>query len=289
MAISGVQMAFPDERTGEVVVMVDTGVQDAETATAAVSAVLDVPFRVEPVPGGFEQVSVRGGQSLMANGSHWCMASFAARRNSDNKLGLVTAGHCSPSTYTIQDSDGTTKTLTLDSPTMRVNNSTMDLMFLVAPTAVGQFYADTSSPPRTVTATRSRTSTNASNGTPTTKGTTTGSFVCHLGQDFAGSGYFVQSCGEVISTSGSNSSAPPASGNFVVVRNTQSGVGTVRTSGTGTLKCFRGDSGGPWFAGTTAFGVMSACAWSDSAKTIASYAVYTSVDFFTTLGVTIVK
>ena len=162
---------------------------------------------------------------------------------------------------------------------------------IVAPTGVGQFFADTASPARAVTSTRSRTSTNAaSGGTSTTVGTTTGSFVCHLGQDSAGSGYFVQSCGEVVSTNGSKTSSPLAGGTYVVVRNTQTGAGSVTTSGTGTLKCFPGDSGGPVFANTTAFGIMSACSWKNNVTGgTVSYALYTSVDFFSNIGVTIVK
>jgi hypothetical protein len=69
------------------------------------------------------------------------------------------------------------------------------------------------------------------------------------------------------------------------VRNTQSGAGTVTTSGTGTLICFPGDSGGPWFSGTIAFGVMSSCAKGTNGT--AQYATYTSVDAFPSIGVTI--
>lgn len=72
------------------------------------------------------------------------------------------------------------------------------------------------------------------------------------------------------------------------MRNTQSGAGTVRTSGAGTLLCFSGDSGGPWFAGTNAFGVMSACAWQNGITNgTVAYSMYTSVDAFPSIGVTI--
>jgi hypothetical protein len=77
-------------------------------------------------------------------------------------------------------------------------------------------------------------------------------------------------------------------GSYVLVRNTQSGAGTVRTSGTGTLLCFKGDSGGPWFAGTIAFGVQSGCAWQGGITNgTAEYSTYTSVDAFPSIGVTI--
>jgi hypothetical protein len=168
-----------------------------------------------------------------------------------------------------------------------------DLMFLSgAPTAVAEFYADGIGPVRPVTGTRSRANTTAGNGTMTTAGTTTGSFVCHLGQQTLGSSNVVQSCGEVVSTAATTTTATQSGGAFtggsyVLVRNTQSGAGTLSTTGTGTLLCFQGDSGGPWFAGTTAFGVMSSCGWKDRINGTAQWAVYTSVDAFSSIGVTI--
>ncbi len=74
-----------------------------------------------------------------------------------------------------------------------------------------------------------------------------------------------------------------------MVRNTQSGAGTVQSTGTGTLRCFQGDSGGPVFAGTIAFGVLSSCGWAVALNTDpARYMLYTSTDFFATLGVDII-
>jgi hypothetical protein len=125
------------------------------------------------------------------------------------------------------------------------------------------------------------------NGTWSTAGTTVGSFVCHLGQQTLGSSNVVQSCGEVISTTASPSNtAAFTGGSYVIVRNTQSGAGTIRTSGTGTLLCFDGDSGGPWFAGTIALGVHSSCIVTATTGTVA-YAAYTSVEAFPSIGVTI--
>jgi hypothetical protein len=85
-----------------------------------------------------------------------------------------------------------------------------------------------------------------------------GLFLCHLGQQTLNSSAVVQSCGEVATTTALRSSTGSATftgGSFVVVRNTQSGAGTFAITGSGTLLCFQGDSGGPWFAGTAALGV----------------------------------
>jgi hypothetical protein len=282
-AIPGFQAAFVDNKTGEVVLMVDAKSPDVASAEAA--KFLKVPYRIELIPGGFVQTALRGGQFSSIPGQRWCMTSFAAKHNTTGKTGLVTAGHCqSASPNTISLNDGGTNYAMTQGGALNLQPGG-DLMFLSGtPTAVAEFYYDGTGAARSVTGTRSRASTTASNGTWSTAGTTTGSFVCHLGQQTLGSSNVVQSCGEVISTKGQVTSGLLTGGSYVIVRNTQSGAGTVRTSGTGTLLCFSGDSGGPWFSGTIAFGVHSSCS---SQNGIAAYAIYTSVDAFPSIGVTI--
>lgn len=286
-AISGFQTAFVDNKTGEVVLMVDATSGDLASTEAA--KLLKVPYRVELVPGGFVQTALRGGQFSSIPTGRWCMTSFAAKHNTTGKTGLVTAGHCksaSPNTISLKDG-GANYAMTQGAPLSL--QPAGDLMFLSGtPTAVAEFYYDGTGAARSVTGTRSRASTIASNGTWSNPGTTTGSFVCHLGQQTLGSSNVVQSCGEVISTKGQVTSGLLTGGSYVIVRNTQSGAGTVRTSGTGTLLCFSGDSGGPWFANTIAFGVHSSCAWVNGIQNgTAAYAIYTSVDAFPSIGVTI--
>jgi hypothetical protein len=285
-AIPGFQTAFVDNQTGEVVVMVDTRSPDVASAEAA--KLLKVPYRIELVPGGFVNTALRGGQFSSTPTQRWCMTAFAARHNTTGKTGLVTAGHCRPQPatppITLSLNDGGTNYVMTQGAPLNLQPGG-DLMFLSGtPTAVAEFYYDGTGAARSVTGIRSRASTTASNGTWSNPGTTTGSFVCHLGQQTLGSSNVVQSCGEVISTKGQVTSGLLTGGSYVIVRNTQSGAGTVRTSGTGTLLCFSGDSGGPWFAGTIAFGVHSSCA---SQNGIAAYAIYTIVDAFPSIGVTI--
>lgn len=290
VAIPGFQTAFVDNKTGEVVLMVDAKSPDVASAEAA--KFLKVPYRIELVPGGFVTTALRGGQFSSIPGQRWCMTSFAAKHNTTGKTGLVTAGHCKPQSTTpptpISLNDGGTNYVMTQGAPLNLQ-PTGDLMFLSGtPTAVAEFYYDGTGAVRSVTGTRSRASTTASNGTWSNPGTTTGSFVCHLGQQTLGSSNVVQSCGEVISTKGQVTSGLLTGGSYVIVRNTQSGAGTVRTSGTGTLLCFKGDSGGPWFANTIAFGVHSSCAWVNGIQNgTAAYAIYTSVDAFPSIGVTI--
>jgi hypothetical protein len=215
------------------------------------------------------------------------MTAFAAKHNTTGKTGLVTAGHCVGTSLWLNDG-GTANLMTQGTP---MNSDTAgDLMFLSGtPSAVAEFYYDGTNSVRSVTGTRSRANTTAGNGTLTTAGTTTGTFVCHLGQQTPGSSNVVQSCGEVVSTKATKGiGASFIGGSYVLVRNTQSGAGTLRATGTGTLLCFKGDSGGPWFSNTIAFGVLSVCSWKNNVENgTAEYSMYTSVDAFPSIGVTI--
>jgi hypothetical protein len=285
-AIPGFQNVFADEKTGEVVVMVDAKSPDVASAEAA--KFLKVPYRIELVPGGFVNTALRGGQFSSIPQGLWCMTAFAARHNTTGKTGLVTAGHCAKSDAIISLRDGVTN-YAMTQGTPLFNLGVADLMFLSGtPTAVAEFYYDGTSAVRSVTGTRSRANTTASNGTMITPGTIMGAFVCHLGQATLNSGTLVQSCGEVLSTTANRNTNTVTGGSYVLVRNTQSGAGTFAITGTGTLRCFTGDSGGPWFANTIALGVLSGCAWKDGVTNgTALYSTYTSVDFFPSIGVTI--
>lgn len=284
--VPGLQTAYVDDRTGEVVLIVDA--TDAAAASSAAGQALRVPFRVDLLPGGFKDVSLRGGLFTQIPTQRWCMTAFGARRTSDGKTGVLTSGHCATSSQiSMFSSDGRSYPLTQAPP---LNNTTTgDLMFLSGtPLGSGNFRFDGSGLFRTVTGFRARSSTNAGNGGYYTASTVSGTFVCHVGQETLGSTNIVQSCGEVISTQGDRATGATTGGNYVIVRNTQSGAGTIRTSGTGTLKCFQGDSGGPWFAGTVAFGVNSACGWEGGVTNgTALYAMYSSVSEFGLIGVSL--
>jgi hypothetical protein len=289
-AISGFQAAFFDTQTGEIAVMIDTTANSG--AASQITNAVSFPTRLEDVPGGFQPASVRGGQALLIGTAHDCMSSFVAERNSDKRLGIVTAGHCVNPSYNTKDSAGAAATLNED-PLHRRSDYTMDLAFYAGtgttPVYAAEFFADGTTTPRKVTGARSRATTTASDGTAIAKGTTKGSFICHLGQTARGSGVFVQTCGEVISTGSDNVYGKGTPGNYVIVRNTQTGAGTVRTTGNGTLTCFPGDSGGPWFANTIAYGVMSTCAWvGGSQANPVAWSAFTSTDYFSTLGVTLI-
>lgn len=307
--IEGFNVAFANERDGVVNVILDREVP--ESSKAKIRNIAKIPVIFEVLAGGMQPVAnIRGGSKLYTSSTstgssaRYCMSAFGARHNTAKTssgaaiTGLVTAAHCTSVSNIIAD-DGTNYSVTLGAQMDdRGGTNKADLRFIYNannnPVGVGQFYFDGTTSVRNVTGTRTRSGTNIGGGTPdTVSGTTTGSFVCHLGQTGSGSSNSIQSCGEVISINASQSStgtgATQSGGYFVMLRNTQSGAGTVRSSGTGTLRCYQGDSGGPFFAGTVAFGVLSSCGWSGAVNSdTARYAMYKSTDYFTDLGVTII-
>ena len=304
--VPGVIRAHIDQKNGDIVFFVDS--TNEEEQKNAISKIIDVPFRVENIPGGFQFTVARGGQSLENNNRRFCTSGFAATRTRDNIKGFVTAGHCAStgSSYITKDSAGGNITLTLDAATVlnpQVNPSlNKDLGFYAASTADqskinGEFYADVNANGiRKVTSTATKAITVSSNGNEDgLKGTIVGSYLCHFGQVSLGSSNYKQSCGEVVSTTGanvgigSNWGGKRTLGNYVILRNTQSGKGTVRTSGDGTLSCFVGDSGSPIFANSTAYGIQSACGFVEEPGSPVRYLAYTSIEDINALGVTLVK
>jgi hypothetical protein len=284
---------------------------------AAVAKLVTVPVALEFLPGGFVETSnMRGGTKLFATSSatltspRSCMTAFGARSNTLKNsagqpiTGMVTAAHCPSSTNIIAD-DGVNRALVTPSGHVsdtRGGTNTTDIRFVYAtnqdPIGLGTFYFDASDAVRSVSSLQTIAGTTASNGSQTSPGTTTGSYLCHRGQTSVGSANSMQSCGEVISVRASQTLPTPSTltvgatgGFFVMLRNTSSGKGTVLgATGSGSLRCYQGDSGGPWFAGTIAYGIMSSCAWEGGVKNSdrVHLALYTSVEFVGSAGAAII-
>jgi hypothetical protein len=303
-SIPGYQIAFVDEINGNVRILTTARLTEAQARE--VRQLVRVPVEFEFTPTGLVPVAnMRGGSKLYSSStatsasSRTCMTAFGVRHGSIKTstgaamTGMMTAAHCTAATNVIAD-DGRNYTLTHGpaDDTRGTYNET-DIMFVHGtngdPVGLGTFYYDGTTNVRAVAGTQSRGGTAVGSGTwNQVTGTAVGSYICHLGQTSYGSTTSMQSCGEVISVN-TTSSGSQTGGYFVMVRNTQSGKGTVRTSGTGTLRCYQGDSGGPWFAGTIAYGVMSACAWADQINgNQAAYSIYTSTDYFHWTGASII-
>jgi hypothetical protein len=293
-------------------VRVLTKVQMTDAQAKAVRALVKVPVEFEFTATGLVPVAnMRGGSKLYSSStatsatSRDCMTAFGVRHNTIKTstgvamAGMVTAAHCGSTVNRVIGDDGVNYALTTGAVSdSRGGYNETDIKFVHGtngnPLGAGQFYYDHTNTLRSVTGIQSRGSTAVGSGTwYQVTGTAVGSYICHLGQSSLGSTGNIQSCGEVISVHATQDAygenATQTGGSFVMVRNTQSGKGTVRTSGTGTLRCYQGDSGGPWFAGTVAYGVMSSCGWEGYINSNeAAYAMYTSLDFLHRIGSTII-
>ena len=278
-------MVADNEKTGAVILYVKS---DDGTVKETASKIIDLPIEVEVIPSGIVLTHTRGGSKIVnsANRLH-CMTGFVAKDSAGNE-GVLTAGHCLKgySNLSYTDKDGSKYPLIINSKNI-VFDSRGDIGFVTAnhATSAGQFYADNTSTPRTLTGTMSRVNTRVKGGT------VTGSYICHLGQTSKTDSTLIQSCGEVTSTNGQGSDGVGGS-TYVVVSNTKKGGGTKydpATDGVGTMRCISGDSGGPWFAHTIGYGIQSGCSWVDrTTQKQALTVVYTSLDYANLVGATVV-
>ncbi|GLG83279.1 hypothetical protein ACSO1_18010 [Acinetobacter calcoaceticus] len=289
-ALPELKLVYDDERTGNAKVYVKS---DNGNAKQIAEKILNVPVQVIITPYG-SRVATRGGSPLTSQNIPVCFSGFIGSRN--GKLGIITAGHCANdknySSYLYKDRDGTQYTIPLLPVTQPItsgwrDDSISDLGFLPAGTttqqaAKAEFYADSTVNFRKLTATKTRL------GTAWDNGTVNGAYICHLGKTAPLVATLTQSCGEVESINSSN--ADGQGNTFVAVKNTDGNAGYPHTTGNGSLRCYPGDSGSPWFAGTTGYGIMHACFWQspEDSSTPVTVSIYTSLDYLNSIGTTIV-
>lgn len=243
--MAGVKRHYPnlagigtDESTGEVVVRVVA--EDAEAQAAAraklpqVQTLLAVPVRVEFARAYPKLSDVRGGSHVSPPSGSYCTSGFVVK-NTSGTTGVLTAGHCENS-LTYYNPNWTSIALTYVTGSQYLDADQDVQVHTSAYTERPEFYYDDAKQyTRTLTGRRYRSS------------TAYGDNVCHRGER---TGY---SCGYVQQTNYApvNPNEPLLCG----------GVGCapvfIRVSGA-NLKCYGGDSGGPWFASTVAFGVHMA-------------------------------
>jgi hypothetical protein len=250
--------AFPDARgmgadprAGELVLMVgDTGKSDEELAAMAARAseIAGVRARVRPIEAAANLAAVEGGTRVegadAVTGRHSvCTAGFVVTDGA--RTGLVTAAHC-PDILTYTEPGGAKVELPFVG---QWGWSFQDVQVNVADGG-GEplFYVDAKkTSARVPEAVRTRASTRA------------GDFVCHRGER---TGY---TCGEVELTD----YAPPGD-----LCGGPCAASWVTVAGPG---CGGGDSGGPVFAGDTAFGIMKGGTWDKDGRCAFYY--YMSLDY----------
>lgn len=238
-----------DPRTGQLVLMLADLASDEELADAIARAsdLAGVPTRIRLVD-RTTNASVEGGARVegtdAVSGRHAvCTAGFVVTDGS--RTGLVTAAHC-PDTLTYRDPAGGTAELPFLG---QWGWSFQDVQLnAVEGAAEPFFYADAGkTAARIPAAVRPR------------AGTRAGDFVCHRGER---TGY---SCGDVELTD----FAPPGD-----LCGGPCAPSWVTVSGPG---CGGGDSGGPVFAGTTAFGIMKGATTGEGGR--CAFYFYMSLDY----------
>lgn len=229
---------------------------DAELAalaaqmTAAYQGHIGVAYTVVDGRNLAEDAMFDGGRAMMT-----CTSGFAARHSTTQTYGIITAGHCSD----VQRMHGVSLPWVTG-----YESTTADAQFHSIPTGSGhqlrsEFAYTEHSPPRVrvVRGTEVRTSMR-------------GDFVCHTGRR---SGV---SCGTVthIYYQPQNAGACAAS---ELGGSAECGAYFVRVHGTALQSC-GGDSGGPWYRGTTAYGIHKSSNSQNNCTTLGVVAVFSSID-----------
>ncbi len=250
-----------DESTSEIVVFVNAPGAEAAAAARAkfpeVQKVLGVPARLE-ITNAYPTVGdVRGGSLVRAASGGYCTSGFVVK-NTAGTTGVLTSGHCE-NALTYYNPNMTSIPLTfvtgseyLDADQdVQVHTSS----YIERPEF---YYDDAKAYTRTLTGRRLKSSTGFNDN------------VCHRGER---TGY---SCGYVQQTN----YAPYNPGDPLLCGPYECGPYFVRVTGP-SLKCYPGDSGGPWFASTVAFGIYVGQISSGIAVGQCTEAFYMSTDTIT--------
>lgn len=211
-----------DERTGEIVIKVDPGA-DIETIRDSASANSDVPIRIEEQ--GRATVAALFGSGTLVQGG--CTNGFVVNHAGLGVKGTLAAAHCATgAAQTYNGIDGASHSVTQRAA---LGNANADIMWFSIPTSVsygGHIWDGAAW--RAVT------------GRRTQAVTMTGHTHCKYGRLGGGS------CGAVVSTAANPGSAcgpgpvfnKPCNASFVHVQGP-------------SLYCIQGDSGGPFWTGST--------------------------------------
>ena len=236
-----------DPRTGELVVLIP-GVADRAAKEAELSALTGVPVRIRRLDELAVDMDVKGGALLVGtdpadNRRYACTTGFVVTDGA--RTGVITAAHC-PDTLVYRDPDGGETSLDYDG---QWGARYQDVQ--VHPTPQAQrplFYADTVTRSlRELTSWRNRESTRA------------GDVVCRRGET---SGYSCSLVELVDYAPPGDLCAGPCDPVWVAARGPQ---------------CRGGDSGGPIFNGTVAFGITKGGHYGSNGR--CSYYYYMSTDF----------
>jgi hypothetical protein len=246
-----------DERTGEIVLWLspESSRPEQQRAIAELTSATRVPLRVERTDTEASDGNVWGGGQMEGDGN--CTSGFTVRNNAE-VVGVLTAGHC-PNALVYDDY--------VDPPNIgttfqqQARSATADVQWHVPNTGTAPpgFYAATRSVRRDAT------------GIVLRQDQPAGTFVCHQG---ISTGY---SCGNVASRTFSPGWTNACPG--TTCANTW-----IQVDGS-SLRCFPGDSGGPWFVSGNAYGIYKGQSSSGTTAEGCNWAVYMAIDYKSEIGV----
>jgi hypothetical protein len=235
-----------DVRTGEIVLFLEQDVPPEEAVQREAEELFQLPVRVESVDAPVGDGHTRGGAHLSN-----CTSGFVVRHPSTGTRGYITAGHC-PNDQTYFEYGGTSySTVFID----EIRDADQDVQWhTTSHLEFPEFYASSTSVFRPLQAQRNRSSQSV------------GGYVCHRGKT---TGY---SCGDIASKSFQPTYTNACPG--VTCASVW-----VRVEGS-SLKCFPGDSGGPWFLVYTAYGIYKGQSSSGTSSGDCNWAFYSAANYF---------
>ena len=207
---------------------------------------LGLPVRVESVDAPVEDGHTRGGAHLSD-----CTSGFVVRHPSTGTRGYITAGHCG-NNQTYYEYGG----VSYSTPFIgEIRDADQDVQWhTTSHIEFPHFYASSTTSHRSLQAQRNRNS------------QAVGGYVCHRGKT---TGY---SCGDIASKTfrPTYTNACPGVTCAAV---------WIRVEGP-SLKCFPGDSGGPWFIAYTAYGIYKGQSSSGTSAAGCNWAFYMAANYF---------
>lgn len=241
-----------DVRTGEIVLHAyGAGAATAQQSIDGLRQVSSVPVRVRAHASTLRRTNIHGGKRLST-----CTSGFTVQHNTSDAKGFITAAHCGNSQIYYETADRSYAAAYQSG----LYDGHHDVQWHTVPSGGNvypRFYADSDTTPRDLTGSRGRDQQQV------------GDYACHRGMTTR------YSCGRVED----KEFAP------------DDGCGVGRCANTwmlvegGLLACYYGDSGGPWFVGNIALGVMALGAFDGTGQGECSSAVYMAINFASDLGV----
>jgi len=267
-SIEGMQGAFVDERTGEIVLdvyMKEIDDMEIERLKEIAREILKVSVRISILPAKMTLDSVVRGGGFLSSG---CTTGFVVKKTGPSIRGVISAAHC-PSGNVVYSDWIENGVLLVQQESAHTASEDVKwykpMSFYPWATYMEpEFYADSMWYPRVLT------------GKQTWMNTQPGQNVCHRGN---ATGY---SCGEVDSVAFNELPCGEA-----VCAATWISVIPTQNSEVG-LACYGGDSGGPWFIGSKAVGTHIASAHTGAGIGECTKAAYMSIDRINVLGLELV-